>query len=297
MIFQAHVADVYIRGCSSWIRRSTHSPLLPLDGPSHNLSQSKIKICWKTEKTQFTAQAHANPQNTFCVFRLPQKSEKYKYLDIQNISLTQVPQLKSPCCTIQTSWSQHHWFDPPNVCVMQLLEKIKEGKLFGSTMTSACALGYLIVYLKTCPCEIGCLVGALLPSHNSPGLLGTIGSRHVSRADRLHVDRTYNWPSLSWFVRSFGWLYADPLYVDRTYNWPSLHRSYVRSYADHPFVFALITYLRATITTRRRKSRSWPLVTWLSHTIDRLICRGQTEHLQSPIYMDGPQFLIIFANI
>ena len=108
MIFQTHVADVYNRGCSFWIRRSTHSPPLPLDGSSHNLSQSKIKICWKTEKTQFTAQAHANPQNTVCVFRLSLKSEKYKYLDIQNISLTQVPQLKSPCCTIQTSWSTHY---------------------------------------------------------------------------------------------------------------------------------------------------------------------------------------------
>ena len=50
-------------------------PLLPLDGSSHNLSQSKIKICWKTEKTQFTAQAHANPQNIVCVFRLSLKSQ------------------------------------------------------------------------------------------------------------------------------------------------------------------------------------------------------------------------------
>ena len=112
MIFWTRVLDVYNRGCSFWIRGSTHSPLLPLDGPSHNLSQSKIKICWKTEKTQFTAQAHATPQNAVCVFRFSLMSEKYNYLDIQNISLTQVPQLKSPCCTIQTSWSTHYWFKP-----------------------------------------------------------------------------------------------------------------------------------------------------------------------------------------
>ena len=226
MIFQTHVADVYNRGCSFWIRRSTHSPLLPLDGSSHNLSQSKIKICWKTEKTQFTAQAHATPKMLFVfsdflrslksintwIFKISHwlkshnKSHHVVLCKPQGPIIIDLTHLMSMLCNCSRKSKKANCLHQQRLLLVHLATWLCTWRLAPVKLVVwlVCILHFLVVvYTKTCPCEIGCPpiingLGCGHPSHNSPGLLGTIGSRHVSRADRLHVDRTYNWPSLHW---------------------------------------------------------------------------------------------------